>query len=584
MADLRTIPTQAETDLATFTILSNGQVIGGDVGVVSILVTKSVNRIPTARLVIFDGSVPRENFEISSGDLFVPGNEIEILAGYHSSEDIIFRGIITKHAIQARKGKPAYLIVEMKDPAVKMTIGRKSKYFVELTDSEMIEDVIGSYGLTADVESTSITHASLVQHHTTDWDFLVTRAEVNGKLVLVDDGSITVKAPDLAADPMVELAYGHNIYEFEAGMDARDQFAGVKSSSWDLTNQEIVEGEGDDPGLTEQGNFSAADLAAVAGPQELLLKHTGRIKNAELKAWSDAQLVRSRLAKIRGKVKIQGFSDIKPGHVIQLAGFGDRMNGVAFVSSVSHRVTNDSNWFTELEFGLEKDWFVNQFSDIVDKPASGLIPAVNGLQIGLVTNIHEDPDGEERIKVRLPIIDNENEGVWARLVTLDAAQDRGWVFRPEVGDEVIVGFLNDDPRDPIILGSLFSSTKASPIPPDEENNQKGLTTRSGMKLTFDDDKSSVTIETPNGNSIVISDDEGSINIEDENSNKFLLSSDGISLESNSDINLKSNGDINLEGVNINIKSQAQFTAEGSAGAELSSSGQTVVKGSIVMIN
>ena len=584
MPVLRTIPTQAETDLATFTILSNGEVVGGDVGIESIWVVKSVNRIPTARIVLFDGSVSRETFELSSGDLFLPGNEIEIKAGYHSDEDTIFKGLITRHNIQARKGRSGYLILELKDAAIKMTIGRKSKYFAELTDSDMIEELISGHDLDADVENTTVTHPSLVQHHATDWDFMVTRAEANGKLILVDDGKITLKSPDLSADPIVELAYGYNVYEFEAGLDARDQFAAVKSSAWDLANQEVVEGEGDDPGLPEQGNLAPSDLASVAGPEEFLLKHSGRVKDAELKAWSDAQLLRSRLAKIRGTIKLQGFSDIKPGHVIQLAGFGDRMNGPAFVSSVSHRVTNDSDWFTEIEFGLQKDWFVNLYNDIVDKPAGGLIPSVNGLQIGVVTNIHEDPDGEERIKVRLPIIDSENEGVWARLATLDAAQDRGWVFRPEIEDEVIVGFLNDDPRDPVILGSLFSSAKASPLPPEEENKQKGVVTRSGMKLVFDDDKVSVTIETPNGNTVVISDDEGSINIVDENSNKFTLSFDGITLESAADINIKASGDINLEGVNINLKSQAQLKAEGSAGAELSSSGQTIVKGSVVMIN
>lgn len=584
MADSRIIPTQAETDLATFTILSNGQEVGGAIGIESILVVKSVNRIPTARLVIFDGSVPLENFEISSGDLFVPGNEIEIKAGYHSDEDTIFKGIITKHSIQARKGKPSYLMIEMKDEAVKMTIGRKSKYFADVTDSEMMEEIIGVYGLEPDVESTSVTHTNLVQHHVTDWDFLVTRAEVNGKLVLVDDGKITVKAPDLSAEPIVELAYGHNVYEFEAGIDARDQYAAVKSASWDMANQEIVEGEGNDPGMTEQGNFSSADLAEVAGPEELLLQHSGRVKDDELKAWSDAQLVRSRLAKIRGNVKIQGFSGIKPGHVIELAGFGDRINGVAFVSSVSHRMTSNSIWYTEIEFGLDKDWFVNLYNDIADKPAGGLIPAVNGLQIGIVTNIHEDPDGEERIRVRLPVIDSENDGVWARLATTEAGQERGWVFRPEFDDEVVVGFLNDDPRHPVILGSLYSSAKAAPIAPEEENNLKGITTRSGMKLTFDDDKVSLTIETPNGNSFVISEDEGAINITDENGNKVDLTSDGITLESASDIQIKASGDINIEGVNINLKSQAQFKAEGSAGAEMSSSGQTVVKGSVVMIN
>ncbi len=170
------------------------------------------------------------------------------------------------------------------------------------------------------------------------------------------------------------------------------------------------------------------------------------------------------------------------------------------------------------------------------------------------------------------------------MTTLEAGKERGFVFRPEIGDEVIVGFLNDDPRDPVILGSMFSSAKPSPIAAEEENNEKGIITRSGMKLIFNDDLISVTLETPNGNSLVISEDEGAINIADENKNKIDLTADGITLESAADINIKASGDVNIEGVNINVKSQAQFKAEGGAGAEISTSGQAVVKGSIVMIN
>ena len=116
-------------------------------GLRDIMIVKSVNRIPTARIVLFDGSVSRETFELSSGDLFLPGNELEIKAGYHTDEDTIFKGIITKHSLQARKGCSGYLILELKDAAIKMTIGRKSKYFAEVTDSDMIEVLISGLWL-----------------------------------------------------------------------------------------------------------------------------------------------------------------------------------------------------------------------------------------------------------------------------------------------------------------------------------------------------------------------------------------------------------------------------------------------------
>jgi Rhs element Vgr protein len=584
MANSRIIPTQAETDLATFTILSDGTVVSGDIGIKNIFVAKAVNKIPTARVTIIDGSIPRENFEVSSGDLFIPGKEIEIKAGYHSDESTIFKGIITKHSIESKKDKPSVLIVDLKDASVKMTIGRKNKYFEEVTDSDLTEEIVGEYGLESDIEATDVTHQEMVQHHATDWDFIVSRAEVNGKLVFVDDGKITTKAPDLSQDPILELAYGHNVYSFEAGMDARDQFTTVKSSSWDFANQEIIEGEASEPSITEQGNLTASELADVIGLSELPLQHSGKVADDELKAWADAKLLRSRLAKIKGKVKIQGFSDVKPGNVIELAGFGDRFNGRAFVSSIAHRISADTNWFTEIEFGLDQDWFANLYEDIIEKPAAGLVPAVQGLQIGVVTNIHEDPDGENRIRVKLPILDNENDGVWARLSSIDAGDTRGFYCLPEVGDEVIVGFLNDDPRDPVILGSLYSSAKPPPISPEEENKEKGYFSKSEMKFVFDDDKVSVTTETPGGNKIILSEDEGSILIEDENGNKIEMTSDGINMESPGDININATGDVNIEGVNINVKAQAEFKAEGSAGAEMSTSGQAVVKGSIVMIN
>ena len=40
----------------------------------------------------------------------------------------------------------------------------------------------------------------------------------------------------------------------------------------------------------------------------------------------------------------------------------------------------------------------------------------------------------------------------------------------------------------------------------------------------------------------------------------------------------------MEGTNVNVKASAQLKAEGSAGAELSSSAVTEVKGSMVNIN
>lgn len=583
MAD-RVIPPGFDSpDLATSKILVAGNDVGGTYGLLSIFVSKGTNRIATAQIILADGNVAEETFAVSNEDVFLPGEEVEIKLGYNSTEDTIFKGIIVKHGIKTQPNNSSVLMIELKDAAVKMTVGRKNKYFEEVTDSDVIEEIIGEYELESEIEATSVTHPKMVQFFVSDWDFVLSRAEMNGQLVFVDDGKVITKKPTITSSS-VELAYGHNVIEFEAEMDARDQYAAVSSKSWDYAGQEVLEEEGADPGLDDHGNVSAADLSDVVGLESFLQLHTGKISDQELKAWADAKLIRSRLAKIKGSVKTIGFKDLKPGDTLELAGFGDRFNGKAFIASVVHTFTSETTWYTEIHFGLDQEWFYRKYADVAEAPASGLLPPINGLHTGIVTNIHEDPDGEFRVKVRIPVIDPEDEGVWARVTTLDAGDNRGFFWRPEVEDEVIVGFLNDDPREPIVLGTVHSSAKPSPIEPSEENNEKGIVTKGEMKLVFDDDLVSITVETPGGNKIIMSEDEGGISIQDENDNKIVMSSDGITIESAADLILKASGDVTVEGTNLTNTANAQFTAEGSSGAKLSSGGQAVIEGSLVAIN
>jgi uncharacterized protein involved in type VI secretion and phage assembly len=186
--------------------------------------------------------------------------------------------------------------------------------------------------------------------------------------------------------------------------------------------------------------------------------------------------------------------------------------------------------------------------------------------------------------VRIPLIHKSDDGAWCRVSSLDAGNERGMYFRPEIGDEVIVGFINNDPRHGIVLGMLNSSKLPAPITAADDNNEKGYVSRSKMKMIFNDDKKSISIETPGGNKILVTDDDKKIHLEDMNGNKLTMDSDGISMESSKDIKLKASGDIKMEGTNINIKGSAQTKVEGGSGAEISSGATTNVKGSMVNIN
>ncbi|GAB4107762.1 VgrG-related protein [Echinicola sediminis] len=577
-----TIQTSQSVDRVTHKVLIEGQEIPGSFQVKSIMVNKETNRIPTAKLAILDGNPAERDFSASNDELFIPGKEIEITAGYHSDEDTIFKGIIIKQQIKVRSNQ-FLLLVEAKDQAVKMTLRRKNNYFYESSDADIMEELIGAYALDKEVEATNTTHAELIQYDVTDWDFMMLRAQANGLIGLIDDGKITLKKPDLNAEEVETVTFGATMLEFDAEMDARTQVPKVISQAWNPANQEIQEMEGTDPNLAANGNIEASDLASLLDESEVVLRHGGNKMDSSLQDWADSKWTFQQMAKIRGRVKFQGIPSVKPGAMLLLEGVGDRFNGKVFISAISHQIS-EGNWTVDAQFGFDPNWFSESEKNIQSPPAAGLTAAIKGLQIGIVTQLEGDPDGEDRILVKLPIVNSEEQGIWCRQACLDAGEERGVSFRPELEDEVIVGFINEDPNDAIVLGCLHSSAKPSPLPGSDDNHEKGIVTRSGIKMIFDDDKSSFVLETPNGNKLSLSDDEGAISLEDENGNKVMMNGDGITIESSKDLNLKATGDINVQGVNISTKADAQYKAEGGAGAELSTSAVAVIKGSLVQIN
>ncbi|ASS48512.1 MAG: type IV secretion protein Rhs [Candidatus Fluviicola riflensis] len=575
------IKTSKSADLVTYKILIEGEELSNIYHVMSIVVSKEVNRIPMAQLVLLDGDVSKNDFLLSNEDFLIPGKKIEITAGYHSDEETIFKGMIIKHSIKIREGV-SNLIVECKDEAVKMTIGRKSKYFYDSKDSDVFEELIGAYSLEMDVEATTYEHKELVQYNASDWDFMVSRAQANGKLCFVNDGKIVIKKPEFSQTEIETVVYGSSMLDFDAEIDARNQLKKATSYTWNPSDQELVDTEGADPAVSLNGNLTSADLADVIGLENLELRHGGFVNDALMQGWSDATLLFQQLSKVRGRVKFQGIPAVLPNTVLKMEGVGNRFNGNVYVTGVFHAIAN-GNWTVDAQFGLNPEWFSETF-DMGTPPASGLLPAIKGLHVGIVTQLQDDPDGEDRILVKIPIINNEEQGIWCRVSTLDAGENRGSFFRPEIEDEVIVGFINEDPNQAIVLGMMNSSAKPAPIVAADDNHEKGFVTRSEMKFIFNDDKKSVTIETPAGKKFTMDEDKGVITLEDEHKNIITMDDKGITMESAGEISIKATKDLKLEGMNINIKASAQLKAEGSAGAELSTGAIAVVKGSLVQIN
>jgi Rhs element Vgr protein len=580
MPEERTLPVSAEH--REFTVKVDGTAVGRENQLLAGCITKSVNKISSARLVYLDGEASASDFPLSNADTFIPGREIEILAGPANDPVTLFKGLVIRQSLKVRDHTSPQLVVDCRHKAVKLTVGRKNAYFFDQKDSDIARTLLENASIDSDVENTPVTHKQLVQYYSTDWDFLLSRAESNGKLVFTDDDQVRMKAPSFSGAAVCTLQFGSTLLEMDAEIDSRLQYGSVKSYTWDAAQQAVIDKEAADPGLSSPGNLRSNDLAAVVALDHYHLQHPA-VGEEEAQAWADAQWLKSQMSRVSGRVKCEGIGTVNPGDIVTLSGVGDRYNGNALVTGVRQDFDLVQGWKTHIQFGNAEKWFAEEY-DVSAPKASALLPGVSGLQIGVVVS-NEDPEGEHRVQVRMPLVSNDADGTWARVAAVDAGNDRGFFFRPEIGDEVVLGFLNDDPRQAVILGMLHSSAKPAPLTGSDDNHEKVYVSRSKMKWYFNDEKKVIQVETPAGNKMTLSEEDQAVTLQDQNGNKIEMTSDGILIESSKAITLKAAMEAKMEsGTSLTLKGGTDLKLDGASGLEVGSTGVTKVKGSLVQIN
>jgi Rhs element Vgr protein len=589
--------------VATFQVKVGESTIPDELRVFSVHVEKRVNRIPRAKIIILDGQATTGKFHASSSDTFLPGAKVTIEAGYDATNEVIFTGIITGQSLRIDELIGSALEVECRDLAIQMTVGRKSLTFANKKDSEIIASIIATYqpDLSSEVTETTTVWPEQVQYYVTDWDYILARAEINGLLLTVLNSKVSVMKPDADTASVLTVEFGDNLLAFNADLNALTQLGRAQATTWDYKNQ-VLSTAAAANAYAGPGNLSSETLSEVIGLPAYQLQTTAPVAGADLADWSNAQLTRSGYAKIQGEARFQGTSRVNPGNYLTLQGLGDRFNGDHLVSGVVHDFS-DGNWTTEAAIGLSPVWFIEE-PDVMSPPAAGLLPGVRGLFNGTVKKMYEDPDTQFRILVEVPLFDPNGAGIWARLANFYATSGAGAFFLPEVGDEVVLGFLNEDPRYPIILGSLYSSTKQAPYPtltPNEKNAVKAIVSRSGIAVEFDDEHQVFTLVTPGKNTLVISDKDKQITIQDQNENSIVLSAEGITIKSAKDITIQagqklnlmgtqgislqsSGGDVEVSGINIKETADIQYSAAGNEITTINSGTELSLKSAMILIN
>jgi Rhs element Vgr protein len=560
--------------------------------IASVEIWWEANRVPRARIVIYDGQPDSETFPFSDAETFVPGAKIVLSAGYGSDLAVIHKGVVVRHGLRIVPGASAQLVVDTSDPLLKMTLARHSAVTEKASDAALISTLVSANGgsMRGNAAATSQIEA-MVQAHASDWDLMLLRAEASGCVVVIDDSEVAVIAPTASTSPVLTLEYGESILSFDAQIDAVSQLGDsvVNSRAWNYSDQAVTEATpAGSTDVTLPGNLKTAALAEVMDVPAFVQQTAAARGEDELGKWSAAALMRAKLSQFTGTVKFQGSALARPGKHVTLAGLGERFNGDAFVSGVRHLIRG-GDWHTIADLGMPAERFASRDAKIADPPAAGLAPPLRGLHVGQVKAVAEDPNGDFRVQVTLPLTDPDNP-IWARLAQPYASEGFGWSFFPEVGDEVVLGFMNEDPASAVILASVYSNQRAPTHTPEKTNDIKALVTRSKMEVNFNDKDVILKVSTPGGRYVELDDKAGTVTVTDPNANKLVMKSDTVELISAANMTIKSASNMTIDcGANLTIKAAAncdmsavQINATGSAQLALASNGTGSLKAAAIL--
>ncbi len=154
-----------------------------------------------------------------------------------------------------------------------------------------------------------------------------------------------------------------------------------------------------------------------------------------------------------------------------------------------------------------------------------------------------DPENLGRVQVQFAWQKSRNKTTnWIRVRSLDAgssetvSKNRGFVFVPEIGDQVMVDFELGDPCRPYVSGSMFHKNNGEGG--NADNHIKTIVTRSGHTLEFNDDEDGqwgITITDKENNIIRLDTKNKAISISSQE--KIIIESKDIVVSANNNLEL-----------------------------------------------
>ncbi len=527
---------------------------------------------------------------------FLPGKKIEIQLSRGTSQALVtvFEGYIISQNIVSNNDGGLYLYVECRHVCNRMALHKRTRFhhhdanngnssqedIDQVNDLDVLKKLIEYYQpdlgnlVAEDTRRTGGKYDNMVQYNCTDWDFLIIRAEALGYVCLVDGNDIHLVYPEIQSLPTQKFKLGKDIYEYEAVYDETFTAKVNHITGWDV---EKLDRHYDNL----KNSLAETELDVIHS--DVTVNYGAPLETGEATRWLVNEIMRQEQATIQGLLKVRGTEKIKLNDTISISGFDSVWDGERYVSGIKHSL-HEGLWHTYIQCGIDKTPHAEKFN--IGRLETPFVPKTDGLLIGKIIQYKKNDAGSEMIEVELPSYeqDETTQTVFARLANFSAGQHGGSVFRPYPGDEVVLGFVNNDPRFPIILGSLYNSNQLPVYDFEDSETQPEVGfSINGWKISIHEKDELFTIASPGGQHVVLDDSNGSIAMVYDDNNSITLTSEGIELNAKK-ITINGTNGIVMEGMQIEAKADTSIKLEATTQLELEGKVTASLKGQITQIN
>ncbi len=452
-----------------------------------------------------------------------------------------FVGLVSSVSMVHNHGTNGDLVIRGYSPTILLEGGPHLFSWTDKSLKDIVKETIDAAGVSSDVKPEfSGVIGYMGQHRESHYAFLKRLACQYNEWMFYDGEKLVFGKP--GSMPEVSMTYGSHMERVEVSTQMRP----VKSEafSYHSLRDEQMDGKTKDSvsGLDELGDHGFNESKNSFGLKAL----NSLSPRVDDKGGLDDVLKKKQAAAGAATSVISGTSirqELRPGVIADIqANINEGMGiyltkpyGKYLITAVHHHATGDHVYSNHFE-GIP--------SGVATLPEPDMKMPLANPQLATVMS-NKDPEKKGRIQVQFQwqILQGLNTN-WIRVMTPDGGisdnvpENRGYVFIPEEGDQVMVGFRYGDPCRPFVMGSMFHGKSGKGG--GGNNKIKSITTRSGSTITFDDDEGDgkITISDPSGNTITLNGD-GTMNIS---------APDSINMNS-TEINIVASDTINILGEN-----------------------------------